>query len=182
MKPGSPPSPTVFRLRRRIWCRRDRRRHHQGPLNICITAWAKSPGQALRRDGAQVGDQVWVSGRPGLAALGLAHLQGKVGCPSPGRACASPRWKTAPAVALGQALLGIATAAIDVSDGPLADLGHLRALAAAPPPSNSCNCRTCAVYGSGDATMPTCAALRSNARSPPATTTSCALPRPARSA
>jgi thiamine-monophosphate kinase len=50
----------------------------RGPLNVCITAMGEvEPGQALRRDGAKVGDQIWVSGRPGLAALGLAHLQGR---------------------------------------------------------------------------------------------------------
>ena len=43
-----------------------------GPLNLCVTALGEiEPDQALRRSGAQVGDEVWVSGRPGLAALGL---------------------------------------------------------------------------------------------------------------
>jgi thiamine-monophosphate kinase len=99
----------------------------RGPLNICITAMGEvEPGRALRRDGAQVGDQVWVSGRPGLAALGLAHLQGKVKLPEPWpRLCVAALEKPRPRVALGQALVGIATAAIDVSDGLLADLGHI---------------------------------------------------------
>lgn len=99
----------------------------RGPLNICITAMGEvEPGRALRRDGAQVGDQVWVSGRPGLAALGLAHLQGKVRLPEPWpRLCVAALEKPRPRVALGQALVGIATAAIDVSDGLLADLGHI---------------------------------------------------------
>ncbi len=99
----------------------------RGPLNICITAMGEvEPGRALRRDGAQVGDQVWVSGRPGLAALGLAHLQGKVKLPDPWpRLCVAALEKPRPRVALGQALVGIATAAIDVSDGLLADLGHI---------------------------------------------------------
>lgn len=99
----------------------------RGPLNICITAMGEvEPGRALRRDGAQVGDQVWVSGRPGLAALGLAHLQGKVKLPEPWpRLCFAALEKPRPRVALGQALVGIATAAIDVSDGLLADLGHI---------------------------------------------------------
>ena len=53
-----------------------------GPLNVCITALGEcDPGQALRRDGAQSGDLIWVSGRPGLAALGLAQLQGRVELP-----------------------------------------------------------------------------------------------------
>lgn len=98
-----------------------------GPLNVCITAMGEvEPGQALRRDGAQVGDQIWVSGRPGLAALGLAHLQGRVTLPEPWpRLCVAALEKPRPRVALGQALLGIASAAIDVSDGLLADLGHI---------------------------------------------------------
>ena len=99
----------------------------KGPLNVCITALGEvEPGQALRRDGAQVGDQIWVSGRPGLAALGLAHLQRKVVLPEPWpRLCVAALEKPRPRVALGQALVGIATAAIDVSDGLLADLGHI---------------------------------------------------------
>ena len=99
----------------------------RGPLNVCVTAMGEvEPGQALRRDGAKVGDQVWVSGRPGLAALGLAHLQGRVKLPEPWpRLCVAALEKPKPRVALGQALLGLASAAIDVSDGLLADLGHI---------------------------------------------------------
>ena len=75
----------------------------RGPLNICITAMGEvEPGRALRRDGAQVGDQVWVSGRPGLAALGLAHLQGKVKLPEPWpRLCFAALEKPRPRVARG---------------------------------------------------------------------------------
>jgi len=99
----------------------------RGPLNICITAIGEvAPGQALRRDGAQAGDLIWVSGRPGLAALGLAQLQGRLALPEPWRRlCVGALEKPRPRVALGQALTGIATAAIDVSDGLLADLGHI---------------------------------------------------------
>uniref|UniRef100_Q479L2 Thiamine-monophosphate kinase n=1 Tax=Dechloromonas aromatica (strain RCB) TaxID=159087 RepID=Q479L2_DECAR len=99
----------------------------KGPLNVCITAIGEvEPGQALRRDGAKVGDQIWVSGRPGLAALGLAYLQGKVKLPEPWpRLCVGALEKPRPRVALGLALTGIASAAIDVSDGLLADLGHI---------------------------------------------------------
>ncbi len=98
-----------------------------GPLNVCITAMGEvEPGQAIRRDGARPGDQIWVSGRPGLAALGLAHLQGKVKLPEPWpRLCVAALEKPKPRVALGQALKGIASAAIDVSDGLLADLAHI---------------------------------------------------------
>jgi len=99
----------------------------KGPLNLCITAIGEiEPGRALRRDGAKVGDQIWVSGRPGLASLGLAQLQGKIALPEPWpRLCITALEKPRPRVALGQALLGIASAAIDVSDGLLADLGHI---------------------------------------------------------
>ena len=99
----------------------------KGPLNVCITAMGEvEPGRALRRDGAQPGDQIWVSGRPGLASLGLAHLEGKVKLPEPWpRLCVGALEKPRPRVALGLALKGIASAAIDVSDGLLADLGHI---------------------------------------------------------
>ncbi|WP_428826663.1 thiamine-phosphate kinase [Azonexus sp. IMCC34842] len=99
----------------------------RGPLNICVTALGEiEPGQALRRDGAKAGDQIWVSGRPGLASLGLAQLQGKIQLPEPWpRLCIGALEKPRPRVALGQALVGIASAAIDVSDGLLADLGHI---------------------------------------------------------
>lgn len=99
----------------------------RGPLNVSITAIGEvEPGRALRRDGAKVGDQIWVSGRPGLAALGLAHLQGKVKLPEPWpRLCVGALEKPRPRLALGLALNGIASAAIDVSDGLLADLSHI---------------------------------------------------------
>lgn len=99
----------------------------KGPLSLCITAIGEvTPGQALRRSGAQVGDQVWVSGRPGLASLGLAHLQGKIQLPAPWpRLCIGALEKPRPRVALGLALIGIANSAVDVSDGLLADLGHI---------------------------------------------------------
>ncbi len=99
----------------------------RGPLNVCITAMGEvAPGKALRRDGAKVGDQIWVSGRPGLASLGLAQLQGKIELPEPWkRLCIGALEKPRPRVALGQALIGVANSAIDVSDGLLADLGHI---------------------------------------------------------
>ena len=98
-----------------------------GPLNLCVTAIGEvAPGQALRRDGAKDGDLIYVSGRPGLAGLGLAQLQGKVVLPDPwNRLSRVALEKPRPRLALGQRLLGIASAAIDVSDGLLADLGHL---------------------------------------------------------
>jgi len=99
----------------------------KGPLNLCITALGEiEPGQALRRDGAQAGHQIWVSGRPGLASLGLAQLLGRIELPAPWqRLCIGALEKPRPRLALGRALRGIASAAIDVSDGLLADLGHI---------------------------------------------------------
>ncbi len=99
----------------------------RGPLNLCVTALGEvAPGDALRRDGARPGDDIWVSGRPGLAALGLAQLQGKVVLAEPWRRlCLAALEQPRPRVALGLALVGVASAAIDVSDGLLADLGHI---------------------------------------------------------
>ncbi len=101
----------------------------RGPLNLCITALGEVPaGLALRRDGAQVGDDLWISGRPGLAALGLAHLQGRTQLPEAvvGR-CLAALQRPLPRVELGLALRSrqLAHAAIDVSDGLLADLAHI---------------------------------------------------------
>ncbi len=101
----------------------------RGPLNLCITALGEVPsGQALRREHAQAGDDLWVSGQPGLAALGLAHLQGKTTLPDTlAQRCVTALQQPQPRVALGLALRErqLAHAAIDVSDGLLADLGHI---------------------------------------------------------
>ncbi|MBS1229091.1 MAG: thiamine-monophosphate kinase [Proteobacteria bacterium] len=101
----------------------------RGPLNLCLTALGEVPaGSALRRDGARVGDDVWVSGQPGLAALGLAQLQRRTQLPEPlASRCIAALQKPTPRVELGLALRqgSLAHAAIDVSDGLLADLGHI---------------------------------------------------------
>ncbi len=99
----------------------------RGPRNFCVTAIGEvDAGRALTRHGAQAGDDIWVSGRPGLAALGLAQLQGRIELPeSWRRLCVTALEKPQPRIALGQALVGVASAAIDVSDGLLADLGHI---------------------------------------------------------
>lgn len=99
----------------------------RGPLNLCVTIMGTLPAvQALRRDGAQAGDEVWVSGRLGDAALALAHLQGKVVLSADELvACLPALHSPQPRVALGLALRGIAHSAIDISDGLLADLGHI---------------------------------------------------------
>jgi thiamine-monophosphate kinase len=96
----------------------------RGPLTISLQITGFSPAP-LRRDGARPGDRVWVSGRPGDAAGGLQVWQS-----SQRRV---PRWQglvaaltePRPRIALGQALRGIASAVIDVSDGLLADAGHI---------------------------------------------------------
>jgi thiamine-monophosphate kinase len=99
----------------------------RGPLNLCVTIFGEVPApQALRRSGAQVGDEVWVSGTLGDAALALAHLQGRILLSAAEyAACAPALHQPQPRVALGLALRGIANSAIDISDGLLADLGHI---------------------------------------------------------
>ena len=99
----------------------------RGPLNLCVTIMGEVPkGKALRRSGAKVGDDIWVSGIPGMAALGLAYLQGKTELPEEDRLfCLAALHKPLPQVALGLALRDIAHSAIDISDGLLADLGHI---------------------------------------------------------
>jgi len=99
----------------------------RGPRAFCVTILGEAPaGTALRRDGAHAGDSIWVSGRPGRAALGLAHLQGRTVLAEPQLGeCLAALHRPQPRVALGLALRGLATAAIDVSDGLLADLGHI---------------------------------------------------------
>lgn len=98
-----------------------------GPLNICITVFGEvPPGQALLRSGARAGDDLWVSGTLGDARLALEALQGRITLPPEALASARARLETpTPRVALGQALRGVATSALDVSDGLLGDLGHI---------------------------------------------------------
>ncbi len=99
----------------------------RGALNLSVTIMGEVPkGMALRRDGASVGDDIWVSGTLGEAALALAHLQGRIALPPEVYAtCAAHLHQPQPRVALGFALRGIANSAIDISDGLLADLGHI---------------------------------------------------------
>ena len=93
----------------------------RGPLSIAVTAMGLvEPGRALRRDGARVGDEVWVTGTLGDAAGGLALLDRE-----PVPALRARLDRPTPRVAAGRALAGIATASVDVSDGLLADLGHV---------------------------------------------------------
>ena len=98
-----------------------------GPLNICITVMGEAPaGAALLRSGARTGDDLYVSGTLGDARLALEMFRGALSLPGAqfeqvrlAMECPQPR------VALGQALRGVATSAIDVSDGLIGDLGHI---------------------------------------------------------
>ncbi|MGE5624076.1 MAG: thiamine-phosphate kinase [Bacillota bacterium] len=96
----------------------------RGPLNVTITAEGFVPeGQALTRAGARVGDLIYVTGNPGEAAAGLKLLQ--AGKNEPNNPCVRRFTHPEPRIAAGLALRGLASACIDVSDGLLADLGHL---------------------------------------------------------
>ena len=95
----------------------------RGPLSVCVTAHGLvESARALRREGARVGDDVWVTGPLGDAAAALALLQ--QGHVVQG-ALRTRLDRPVPRVAAGQALAGIAHACIDVSDGLLADLAHI---------------------------------------------------------
>lgn len=98
-----------------------------GPLNLCITVFGQVPlDEALLRSGARPGHDIWVSGRLGDARLALEVFRGHAVLPGSAfeevrRAMECPQ----PRVALGQALRGVATSAIDLSDGLVGDLGHV---------------------------------------------------------
>jgi len=95
----------------------------RGPLSVSVTVHGfADPGRALCRDGARVGDSVWVSGTLGGAAGALAQWrEGRAITPALRERLERPL----PRIALGRALAGVASACIDVSDGVLADLGHV---------------------------------------------------------
>jgi thiamine-monophosphate kinase len=109
----------------------DTTRSPQG-VTIDVTVFGEVPAsQALRRDGASVGDDIWVSGWLGDAdvALRLLLADGSIDDPDGMLLAATRRaleWPQ-PRVALGLALRGIASAALDVSDGLAQDLGHILA-------------------------------------------------------
>lgn len=115
----------------------------RGPLSICVTVHGfVEPGRALRRDGARVGDDIWVSGTLGDAAGALALAEGDAANVPQSSApqlhrCSALQWaasrealrgrldRPTPRVEVGLQLAGIAHAAIDLSDGLLSDLGHV---------------------------------------------------------
>lgn len=97
----------------------------RGPLAFGVQIMGEAPvGRALRRDGARAGDDVWVSGTLGDAALALAGRRTGV-TPRHRRALEARLDSPEPRVALGIGLRGLARSAIDVSDGLVADLGHI---------------------------------------------------------
>src|SRR4051794_40715202 len=99
----------------------------RGPLNICITVFGEvPPNQALLRSGAKAGDDLYVSGSLGDARLALEVFRGSLSVSGAAFDQARERLETpTPRVALGQALRGVATACIDVSDGMVGDLRHI---------------------------------------------------------
>lgn len=99
----------------------------RGPLNISVTIIGEvAKGKALRRGGARPGDDIWISGHLGDAALALAYEQRRIVLEPAEIAKCLPALHTPTArVELGQRLIGIAGSAIDISDGLLADLGHI---------------------------------------------------------
>jgi thiamine-monophosphate kinase len=103
----------------------------KGPLTICITIFGElAPGQALRRAGARVGDDIWISGTLGDARLALAVYWQEHTLDPAAMALAAPRMHLpTPRVALGRALAerGIGHAALDISDGLVGDLKHILA-------------------------------------------------------
>ncbi|MCG8506107.1 MAG: thiamine-phosphate kinase [Sphingomonadales bacterium] len=94
-----------------------------GPLTLAVTIVGSVPeGEALLRSGARAGDSVFVTGTLGDAALGLAGLKGEIAAVD----SLIERYRTPePRIEIGRKLRGLASACIDVSDGLIADLGHI---------------------------------------------------------
>jgi thiamine-monophosphate kinase len=99
----------------------------RGPLSMTLTVLGEiAKGKALRRDVAKAGDDIWVTGSLGGAAVALQHMLGTIALPGKVFSAVEDRLhRPMPRNAIGMALIGIANAAIDVSDGLLADLGHI---------------------------------------------------------
>lgn len=97
-----------------------------GPLSICITVLGQvPPGQALLRSGARPGDEIWVSGTLGDARLALEAFRGRLDLGADFERVRRAMECPMPRLALGMALRGLASSAIDLSDGLVGDLGHI---------------------------------------------------------
>ena len=98
-----------------------------GPLTISITAFGSIPiGKAMRRSGAKVDEDIWVSGALGDARLTLAALRHEINLSKDDLHSIEHRMhQPTPRIELGNALRGLASAALDVSDGLLGDLKHI---------------------------------------------------------
>jgi len=93
-----------------------------GPTTVTIAAFGRvARGKGLGRDGARAGDELWVTGTIGDAALGLLAARGKLKAPALEKRYRLPQ----PRTTLGPRLVGIASATADISDGLLADAGHI---------------------------------------------------------
>lgn len=116
-----------FRLARQHDCELIGGDTTQGPLNISITVFGEVPqGMALLRSGARVGDDLYVSGTVGDARLALEAFRGNISLPQAVFEQTRQRMEApTPRVKLGMALRGVASAAADISDGLLGDLGHI---------------------------------------------------------
>ncbi len=99
----------------------------RGPLSISVQIMGEiQHDRALKRSAAIPGDDIWISGELGGAALALAYLQHKIALtPQEAQTCLNRLDKPTPRVNLGQHLQKLAHSAIDISDGLLADLGHI---------------------------------------------------------
>jgi len=99
----------------------------RGPRNLCVTIIGELPaGTAITRSGARAGDDIWVSGMLGDAMLALAAMQARTVIDATTLASLRERLeRPEPRIALGERLRGIATAALDVSDGLVGDLAHI---------------------------------------------------------
>lgn len=99
----------------------------RGPLTLNVQVMGEvATGKALRRDGAKVGDEIWVSGVLGDAAAAVAHRRGELVLDAATlERCRKKLDWPAPRVALGRELIPLAHSAIDISDGLVGDLGHI---------------------------------------------------------
>jgi len=100
---------------------------HSGPLSFSLTMMGEvKKGAALKRSGAKPGDGVYVSGTIGDGALGLKILRGEIKAGKAGEKYLAGRYHIPqPRLDLGRKLVGIASACMDISDGLVADLGHI---------------------------------------------------------